>query len=279
MYERRNAYLERKMREQDMARGRGRGRGRDRNDMRGDNRRDYENDYERDIRSRAGNGYLNDAEVQYQMGMRDERNPYGSRGGYVRSDRSNGNDYEMDYRNDYAERDRGYDSRRNSDYRGGDYARGGQSDRERGRHMDYEMYGYGMITPMHEDYARGRGRDNNMDYARDYADMEKEYEQEIKKATEKMQKADNRVRVGKDQILRQAKNMNIKFDEFTEEEFYLVYLMMIAEYPDVTNDYNVYIKMAKNWLESKHTKLKGSDKICTYLYEIILGKSKEEDED
>lgn len=257
MYDRRNAYLER--RTQDMARGRG---------------RDYAN------RSRAGNGYLNDAEIQYQMGMRDGRNPYGSRGGYVVSDRSNGNDYAMDYRNDYAKHNSGYDYRGNSDYRGQDYARGGQYDREYHRPMGYEMNGYAMINP---DYARGnRVRDYNYDYGRDYerdyADMEKEYHEELKKWIEKLQKQD-RIRVSKDQVLRQAKNMNIKFDEFTEEEFYATYLMVISDFPNVTNDYNVYVGMAKNWLLDKDAKLQGSDKLCTYMYEIVLGKSKEEDDD
>ena len=237
MYERRNSYLDRRSRE--MARIRGM----------------------RDGRSRAGNGYLNDAEIQYQMGMRDGRNPYGSRGGYVRSDRSNGNDYGMDYNYDYAERSGRYDYRGNSDYRGQDYARGGQYDREYRRPMDYGMY------PM------------NYDYRMDYADMEKEYHEELKKWIEKLNKKDTRIRVNKDQIIRQAKNMNVRFNDYTEEEFYAVYLMMIADYPNVTNDYNVYLSMAKNWLEDDDVKVKGSDKLCTYLYEIVLGKSKEEDDD
>ena len=201
------------------------------------------------------------------MGMRDGRNPYGSRGGYVTSDRSNGNDYPMDYNYDYAERGRGNNYRGNSDYRSGDYARGGQYNGERGRHNDYEMYGYGMISPMHYDYAR------------DYADMEKEYHEELKKWIEKLNKKDTRIRVNKDQVIRQAKNMNVRFNDYTEEEFYAVYLMMIADYPNVTNDYNVYLSMAKNWLEDDDVKVKGSDKLCTYLYEIVLGKSKEEDDD
>jgi hypothetical protein len=253
MYDRRNAYLDRRMRERDMR-------------MRG-----------RDGRSRAGNGYLNDAEVQYQMGMRDGRNPYGSKGGYVRD--HGGNDYAMDYRNDYAKHNSGYDYRGNSDYRYEDYARSGQYDREYHRPMGYEMNGYAMINP---DYARGnRGRDYNYDYGRDYerdyADMEKEYHEELKKWIEKLKKED-RIRVSKDQILRQAKNMNIEFDDFTEEEFYATYLMVISDFPNVTNDYNVYVGMAKNWLMDKDAKLQGSDKLCTYMYEIVLGKSKEDDD-
>lgn len=224
MYNRRNSYLDRRMRE-----------------------RDYRS------RNRADYNYNN----------QDGRNPYGSAGGYVRDYR--GNDYAMDYRNDYAERNRGYDYRANSDYRMQDYARGNQSYGQRDRNNDYAMYGYGMIQPMYNDYRM------------DYDHMEKEYHEELKKWTEKLKQKDNRIRVNKEQVMRQAKNMNVRFEDYTEEEFYAVYLMMIADYPNVTNDYNVYLSMAKNWLEDDDVKVKGSDKLCTYLYEIVLGKSKEDD--
>lgn len=196
--------------------------------------------------------------------MRDGRNPYGSAGGYVRDYR--GNDYAMGYGNDYSERNREYDYRENSDYRMQDYARGNQYNGQRDRNNDYAMYGYGMIQPMYNDYRM------------DYDHMEKEYHEELKKWIEKLQKKDNRIRVNKEQIMRQAKNMNVRFEDYTEEEFYAVYLMMIADYPNVTNDYNVYLSMAKNWLEDDDVKVKGSDKLCTYLYEIVLGKSKEDDD-
>lgn len=233
----RNRYLEERARiRRDMARG-----------------RNYRS------RNRAGNGYINDAEVQYQMGMRDGRNPYGSRGGYVRDSR--GNDYGMDYRYDNAERsgrnDYGNYNSRNADY-----------------HLAFE-YDREYLRPMN-DY---RGRDyNDYNYDRDYNDMEKEYKEELEKWIKKLEKYDTRIKVSKQQIFNQARNMNIKFDDFTEEEFYATYLMQISDYPNITNDYNVYIGMAKNWLMDKDAKKQGSEKLCTYLYEIVLGKSKEEDD-
>ncbi len=230
MYNRRNSYLDRRMRERDYRR----------NDYRGGNRGDY--------------NYSN----------QDGRNPYGSAGGYIIDHR--GNDYAMGYGNDYSERNRGYDNRGNSDYRMQDYARGNQYNGQRDRNNDYAMYGYGMIQPMYNDYRM------------DYDNMEKEYHEELKKWTEKLKQKDNRIRVNKEQIMRQAKNMNVRFEDYTEEEFYAVYLMMIADFPNVTNDYNVYLSMAKNWLEDDDVKVKGSDKLCTYLYEIVLGKSKEDDD-
>ena len=230
MYNRRNSYLDRKMRERDYRR----------NDYRGGNRGDY--------------NYNN----------QDGRNPYGSAGGYVRDHR--GNDYAMGYGNDYSERNRGYDYRGNSDYRMQDYARSNQYNGQRDRNNDYAMYGYGMIQPMYNDYRM------------DYDHLEKEYHEELKKWIEKLKQKDNRIRVNKEQIMRQAKNMNVRFEDYNEEEFYATYLMMIADFPNVTNDYNVYLSMAKNWLEDDDVKVKGSDKLCTYLYEIVLGKSKEDDD-
>lgn len=199
------------------------------------------------------------------MNGRDGRNPYGSRGGYVRDSR--GNDYAMDYRNDYAERggrnDYGNYNSRNADY-----------------HLDFE-YAREYSRPMH-DYAMNdyRGRDyNDYNYDRDYDNMEKEYKEELEKWIKKLEKYDTRIKASKQQIFNQAKNMNIKFNDFTEEEFYATYLMQISDYPNITNDYNVYIGMAKNWLMDKDAKKQGSEKLCTYLYEIVLGKSKEEDDD
>lgn len=80
------------------------------------------------------------------MLMQDGRNPYGSRGGYVRSDRRS------DYEDDYAMR--GNRDRRNDygDY--GDMARGSRRD----RNDDYASY----------NDSRMRDRDYEDDYRRDY---------------------------------------------------------------------------------------------------------------
>lgn len=198
--------------------------------------------------------------------MRDGRNPYGSAEGYIRDHRY-GNDSRMDYNYDYAERNRGYDYRNNYEPRNSDYNKYPEQYGEYNR----SMYDYGMRN-------RDYNYNYNYDYGMDYDHMEKEYHEELKKWIEKLKQKDNRIRVNKEQVMRQAKNMNVRFEDYTEEEFYAVYLMMIADYPNVTNDYNVYLSMAKNWLEDDDVKVKGSDKLCTYLYEIVLGKSKEDDD-
>lgn len=265
MHDRRNDYLKRR---QDRRRGRG---------------RDYRNPYG------SRGGYV------------DHRNPYGSRGGYVDSRR--GNDYSMDYRNYDSEHNRGNVSRgdiNNRDSRN-DYHR--QQYGESSRPHEFEIYGVGGMRPRdyndynsdyrrdyNSDYRRDYNmdsrrdydmrRDYNMDYRRDYGmddmndygsgDMEKEYEEELEKWIEKLKRKEI-IKVPKEQVLQQAKNMGVKFDEYDEKEFYATYLMVMSDYPSISGEYNIYIKMAKDWLEDDDIALSPSEKLCKYLYTIVLG--------
>lgn len=116
------------------------------------------------------------------MMMRDGRNPYGSRGGYVVSGRGRGRGRDRAMNEDMA-RGRGRDRGMGEDFaRGGrgrdramsDMARGGNQGRGRdnamGEDYGYEMdYGYDMAGSDYARGGRGRGRDNASDYA-DYAD-------------------------------------------------------------------------------------------------------------
>lgn len=246
--------------------------------------------------------------------MQDEKNPYGSKGGYVDSMHSNdGRDYAMGGMDRYPENNSGQDYRGRSDYRGQDYHMGYKQYGESPRHMDYELYGYGKLTPMHQDYARGRNRDylmgshvereyedrenmerrmamkqqDSSDYAgyrdyrdyNDYADMdyaseEKDYKKKLEHWTDKLKKKDTRFNISKEQVMNRAKQMNVKFEEYDEEEFYFVYLLNIAMYSNITNDSNVYIGMAKKWLDNEIEEVKGGEKVCKYIYEILEGEER-----
>ena len=234
MYDRRNAYLERKMQEKD---------------MRGRN----------------------------------------SRGRY---------DSRMDYGSHYPERDYRYDNRDYRYYGPSDYNSGLKYNREHTRNDMYEMYGTGMIQPVkyereermfgkdhRMDYRRDYGMDYRMDSRRDYGDYrgdyrdyatesdygheEEKYKKHLHEWIEKLKRKD-RFGVSKEQVLRQATNMQVKFKEYTEDEFYATYLMLISDFPKIANDYNQYLSMAKSWLEDDDVMLKGGDKLCAYLYTIVL---------
>lgn len=228
------------------------------------------------------NRYLQDrASRRYNSrGMRmsdkamDGRNPYGSRGGYVMSTRrGRGRDRAMDDRNYYPE----YDSRGNSGYDRGqydsDYHYGSQHYGEHNRPMDYEMYAYGVggMRPMFDYDMRGR-KDYGMDYGMDYAseDMDKEYHEKLEHWIKKLKQKD-RFGLPKEEVIRKAKEMGVRFEKFEELEFYAIYLMMVSDYKQLANDPHMYLALTKDWLEDDDVEMKGSEKVCAYLYSIVLG--------
>lgn len=166
------------------------------------------------------------------------------------------NNMNRDYRNAYGSSG-GYvrdyynrDYRNNNDYRNQDY--------------NYQYNGQ-PYKPMY-DYNM------NNDYNYDYKMEEEHYHEELEKWTQKLKQKDTRFGASKQQVLNQARNMQIKFNNYDEDEFYATYLMIISDFPKISNDYNMYINLAKEWLEDDDVKLKGGDKLCAYLYTIVLGK-------
>ena len=234
----------------------------------------------------------------------DGRNPYGSRGGYVTSrrgrrdrgmyDMADYRDYDMARGGRGRDRDmaRGQDGHypmeyemygvagiKPMDYGQGDYARGGnrgggrgsRGGRDRDYGMDYQDYGdYGDYGEY--DMARGR-RDRDYGYDMDYAeqDMEKEWKEHLKKWEEELKRYD-KFKIPKEQIVQQAKQMKLKFDNYTDDDLYATYLMKISDDEDnVISSPQMAIVMAKSFLEDKDSKLKGSEKLCAYYYEIVKG--------
>lgn len=137
--------------------------------------------------------------------------------------------------------------------------------REYDRNYDYDMRGdYG-------DYARrGVGRPREYD-RRDYADddLDEEYEQDLHKWIEKLKKKD-RFGQPKEQVIQKAKEMRVDFKDYSEDEFYAIYLMQVSDYPSISNDPRIYMNMAKQWLEDDDIAVDPSEKVCKYLYEIVL---------
>lgn len=157
-------------------------------------------------------------------------------------------------------------------------------------HRDYAgHYGYRgtpMYNPMASDFYDGRGGDymDSRDYGdyRDYRDYndgndmnmdggsEKKYHEDIKRWTEKLKRKD-RFKIPKEEVISNAKQMGVKFEDFSEDEFYAVYLMMVSDYKAVANDFRSYLNMAKEWLEDDDIEVSPSEKLCIYFYEIVKG--------
>lgn len=131
------------------------------------------------------------------------------------------------------------------------------------RPMDYEMYGYGGFRPMY---------DMNYDMRGDYSMEDEDYKKELQHWSEKLRKHD-RFGWNKEQIIHNAKQMGVEFRDFNEEELIATYYMLMSDFPNAFPQPQSYLDMAHKWLKDDDTKLKGSEKLCAYLYYIVLGET------
>lgn len=191
---------------------------------------------------------------------RDMRNPYGSRGGYVDSRR--GSDYNMGTRYDGAESYsgdyRGYDSR--YDYADGHYPM--ERHREHYGPRAFLMHGVTGMYPY-----------PTMDYiGYDYAKEQETYKKDLEEWVHKLKKKD-RFGWDKHQVIEAARQMGVSFEHFDELEFYAIYLAMVTDYPKVANEPRFYVSLAKDFFDDDDTAKRYSEKVCAYLYYIVLGES------
>lgn len=121
----------------------------------------------------------------------------------------------------------------------------------------------------YRDYTRDY-RDYARDYANDYGEAKEEYEEDLEKWCKKLERKD-RFKMPKEDVVRRAKQMGVKFDEYTEKEYMCVYYMLMSDYPNVANDPNVYLAMAKEFLEDDDIEVSPSEKLCIYMYKIVKG--------
>ncbi len=208
----------------------------------------------RDMRSRS-------------MRMRDGRNPYGSRGGYVVSDKR-GRDYgRMDdygrtseYRTEYPdmaysrsrmERDRDYGERdyeRNRDY-GNDIRRVGN--------FEYDTY-----------YSDGR------DYASgEYKLSSRELKEWARDLLDEV-KPEHRQSFEKENFERKAREMGIEPREYSMEELYLVTLIMETDHAKTLTKYGINnidtaICLAKDWLEDDDVDMRYGEKLGAYYFNVV----------
>lgn len=221
-----------------------------------------------------------------------------------RGDRGMHYGYDRNYRDFRGEQ---YDSMGNDyTYSEQDYARG-RRDYESGRQSDMARRDYGDMRDMHygerqgnfrpveamgyftgyyggEDYARGgrgRGRDYGYDYNYDYAgdygegltkDELEEWKMKLMKEVEDKDKNF----FTKENISSKAKTFGAQMKDYNEEELCLVTLMMYTDYCKTIKRFvganmDIYIELAKDWLEDKDSELKGSERLAVYHDCIIEG--------
>lgn len=184
--------------------------------------------------------------------MYDKRNEYLRR----RSERRNERDYRGRRMNDYYGNPSVYMEETPTRYH--DYY--GREERDYRRDYRYN-------SPMRNEYDHRERRERDYRSSDDY---EEEYYEDLKDWIKRLKEKD-RFKVSKDTIIKRASEMGIKFDEISEEEFYATYLMHVSDYPKVSNDYNLYISMAKDFLMDDDIAVSPSEKLCVYFYKIVEG--------
>lgn len=203
-----------------------------------------------------------------RMLITDGRNPYGSRGGYVR-DRNYDMRRSRDYEDDYARRGRDYED---------DYARGGRRgyDMARGGRRDYATYNDSRMRDyeddygweMEEDYARGRRRD----YGKPELFSKKDIENW--KSMLKNEDGTRGEHFRPEQVKHASQQAGIDIEEFGDDIFGLAMNMKYSDTCKVAKKYGVdrpefYADMAKAFLRDKDFGGKPEEKLYLYYKAIV----------
>ena len=189
-----------------------------------------------------------------RMLMQDGRNPYGSRGGYVR-DKNDYNDYAM--RGNRDRNDYGYDMVR------------------RDRNMDYATYNENRMRD--RDYEDDYRRDRNEDYRRrDYGNPEmfSHKDMETWKSMMKNEDGTRGEHFRAEQVKHACQQAGIDCEEFGEDIFGLAMNMKYSDYCKVAKKYGVdmpefYADMAKAFLRDKDFDGKPEEKLYLYYKAIV----------
>lgn len=165
----------------------------------------------------------------------DGRNPYGSKGGYVRD---HGRDYD-----DYDYEDMEMYDRRRGDRRYSD-----------GRRYDIEMET--RDSARYDRHSRG----------------DKELKQWSKRLLSELEDKHKQL-FNMEHVTKRAEEMGIRFEEFSPFELYTTALMLFTDFKDAlsTTNLDIYLKMAKYWLCDEDAELQYGEKLRAYYETIVNG--------
>lgn len=202
--------------------------------------------------------------------MRDGRNPYGSRGGYVIS--------RDPRRRDRMGRMEDYSRGRDYEYEGPEYPNREREERmyRDGHYYPFEItgkmgYEEEMFDPYYQDMmydCRGHGRDYagaEMLSNRELMDWSQKLMQDVEEKDKAFFKYEN--------VEKKAKDMGIQFDKFSFDEFYTAVLMSYTDHCKTlgTANMDIYLKLAKDFMEDSDTAVKYGEKLATYYDTIVMG--------
>lgn len=122
------------------------------------------------------------------------------------------------------------------------------------RHREYDGHYYG---PMMRDYGEKYFPKEELEEWTD--DLFDEIEPQFRQMYEK------------DQVVRRAREMGVRFDEYTEDEFVATALMIATDYGRTVgmNEVDKIYRMAVDFLEDKDADLQGGEKLFAYYENVV----------
>lgn len=128
----------------------------------------------------------------------------------------------------------------------------------RNRREDFRPYPMSLY-PMYDDYDHGGG----------YLSKEELYRWK-NKLYDEMEKGECEM-LSDEKVLKRAKEMGIRFENFTEDEFIVTVLMIFTDYCKTLGKANIdmYIKMAKDFLDDSDAGVKYGEKLTAYYDNVV----------
>lgn len=215
----------------------------------------------RDMRSRR----------DFRRSVRDMQRRSQRTGRYIQ-DRTGGY-YGIDANYDYNNRQSSgrYDSRPSSQWDYANYGRngqyGGQSDMGYHNPTLIESYGDYAYCPS----GRGHRRDRGEDYGEGEFLTDEELMDWSKELLSQVDEP-HKSFFTKENFDRKMQEMGIQAKDFSIAELYTVSLMLFDDYKKTLGmgNLDIYIKLAKDWLEDEDAELKGSEKLSAYYDNIVF---------
>ena len=165
----------------------------------------------------------------------------------------------------------GYSDRQSSSgYNGGSYSQGDYANY--GGNSQYDrQYGMDMHYPIMMGDYRGRGRDRRRE---DYGEGEYLTDEELMEwSKELLDEVDepHKSFFTKENFDRKMQEMGIQEKDFSVAELYTVALMLFDDYKKTLGmgNLDIYIKLAKDWLQDEDAELQGSEKLSAYYDNIV----------
>ena len=153
-----------------------------------------------------------------------------------------------------------------------DYARRSSSDYSMGYKPSRKYYGYYGDTPFYTSEVRDFRGDYN--YYGDYGEetmTEEELCDWYDELVEELEPSEKEM-FAMDKIEKRAEEMGIKFREFSPEALAVVTVMLYDDYKDTLGKGNLdlFIKLAKDWMEDNDAELNGEEKLTAYRDSVVM---------